>query len=87
MGERMGIIPVSALPVELSSFTAKVLRNGGVQLDWTTETEVDNYGFDVERTQLNDKNNLWEKITFIEGHGNSNSPKEYSYTDKYAELW
>ncbi|MBT8296349.1 MAG: SBBP repeat-containing protein, partial [Gramella sp.] len=26
----------SALPVELTSFTAKVLRNGGVQLDWTT---------------------------------------------------
>ena len=43
------------LPVELSSFTAKVLRNGGVQLDWTTETEVDNYGFNVERTQLAEK--------------------------------
>jgi len=75
----------TALPVELSSFTAKVLRNGGVQLDWITETEVDNYGFDVERTQLNEKDTLWEKLAFIEGHGNSNSPKEYSYTDNNAQ--
>ncbi len=40
-----------ALPVELSSFTAKVLRSGGVKLDWRTETEVNNYGFEVERLQ------------------------------------
>lgn len=24
----------------------------------------------------------WDGIVFIEGHGNSNSPKDYSYTDK-----
>ncbi len=74
-----------ALPVELSSFTANVMRNGSVKLDWTTETEVDNYGFNVERTQLNEKDTLWQMLTFIEGHGNSNSPKEYSYTDNYAD--
>jgi hypothetical protein len=77
------------LPVELSSFTAKVIRNGGVQLNWTTETEVDNYGFDIERAES--KNGVkngglnFNKIDFIEGHGNSNSPKEYSYTDQYAD--
>jgi len=84
-GTVYGLVPIGDLPVELSSFTAKVLRNGGVQLDWTTETEVDNYGFDVERTQLNEKDTLWEKLDFIEGHGNSNSPKEYSYTDNYTQ--
>ena len=81
-GDALNIFVGVPLPVELSSFTAKVLRNGGVQLDWTTETEVDNYGFDVERTQLNEKNTSWEKLDFIEGHGNSNSPKEYSFLDK-----
>jgi len=75
----------AALPVELSSFTAKVLIDGGVQLDWTTETEVENYGFNVERTQINEKDTLWQMLTFIEGHGNSNSPKEYSYADNYAD--
>ena len=73
------------LPVELSSFTAKVLKSGGVQLNWRTETEVSNYGFDIERassstTPVQD----WMKIGFVEGHGNSNSPKDYSFTDENA---
>ena len=70
----------SPLPVELSTFTAKVLRGGDIQLDWRTETEVNNYGFEILRSTQNDS--LWEKLGFIEGHGNSNSPKEYSYLDE-----
>lgn len=69
------------LPVELTSFTAE-LNGSIVTLFWITETEVDNYGFDVERassktTPLQE----WKKIGFVEGHGNSNSPKEYSFVD------
>jgi len=66
------------LPVELTSFTATVKSNA-VNLKWETETEVDNYGFDVERCVSNYE---WEKIGFVEGHGNSNSPKFYSFIDK-----
>ena len=62
------------LPVELSSFTAKY-ANGNVKLDWRTETEVTNYGFDIER-KGKDAND-WKKIGFVEGHGNTNSPKNY----------
>ncbi len=69
------------LPVELSSFTAKVLHSGGIQLNWRTETEVNNYGFDVERKQLLEKDTLWQKIGFVEGHGNSNTPRDYSFAD------
>jgi len=83
-GTAFGKVPVSALPVELTSFTAKVLRKDGVQLDWVTETEVNNYGFEVERKvsseQLSASN--WEVLGFIEGHGNSNSPKEYNFLDE-----
>ena len=64
-------------PVELNSFIAKVYNNQ-VTLNWITETEVNNYGFEVERKS---DNAIWKKIAFVEGHGNSNSPKEYSYTD------
>ncbi|MFH2141907.1 MAG: T9SS type A sorting domain-containing protein [Bacteroidota bacterium] len=74
----------AALPVELSSFTARV-TNTEVLLKWTTATEVENYGFDIERSVKNNKSNqefIWETIGFVEGHGNSNSPKEYSFTDK-----
>jgi hypothetical protein len=65
------------LPVELISFSA-IMNNNIVELNWQTATEVNNYGFEVERSQ----NNNWQKISFIQGHGNSNSPKEYSFTDK-----
>jgi hypothetical protein len=68
----------TAFPVELSSFTAKVLKNGGVQLDWRTETEADNYGFEIHRQAQDDE---WDVLGFVEGHGNSNSSKQYSYTD------
>ncbi len=56
-----------------------------MQLNWTTETEVDNYGFEVQRSEFNIQSSDWKKITFVEGHGNSNSPKEYSYTDNNVQ--
>jgi hypothetical protein len=70
--------PDSALPVELSSFTAKV-SGSEITLNWQTATEVNNYGFDIE---LKIGNGVWKSIGFVQGHGNSNSPKEYSFTDK-----
>ncbi len=69
--------PDSPLPVELTSFTSKII-NDKVQLNWSTKTETNNFGFDVERKVNGD----WQKIGFVNGNGNSNSPKEYTYTDK-----
>jgi len=66
------------LPIELSSFTA-VQNNGLINLYWQTKTEVNNFGFDIERSA--DKKN-WNKIGFVNGSGNSNSPKDYSFTDQ-----
>ncbi|MBN8544568.1 MAG: T9SS type A sorting domain-containing protein [Ignavibacteria bacterium] len=68
----------SALPVELSSFNAKVSA-GTVLLDWETKTEMNNYGFEVERKLVNSD---WTKIGFVEGYGMSNSPKFYSFKDR-----
>ncbi|GAB6283640.1 MAG: hypothetical protein STSR0008_24250 [Ignavibacterium sp.] len=66
------------LPVELTSFAANILSSG-IELNWQTATEVNNYGFDVERST--DKQN-WTKLGFVAGNGNSNSPKDYSYVDE-----
>ena len=77
-GTAFGIVPVSVLPVELSSFTAKVLKSSDVQLDWRTETEVNNFGFDIERKSQSES---WSKIGFVPGHGNSNSIKNYVFKD------
>ena len=69
------------LPVELTSFTAKVSVNGIVNLNWETATEVSNYGFEIERKSISSD---WSKIAFVEGHGTTNSPKYYTYSDKPA---
>jgi len=69
------------LPVELSSFSA-VFMNDGIKLNWRTETEVSNYGFEVQRAMSKVQSQDWETLGFVEGHGNSNSPKDYSFTDK-----
>ncbi len=66
-----------ALPVELTSFSA-ITKEKKVFLKWRTATEVQNYGFDIERKADNDK---WVKLGFVKGYGNSNSPREYSFTD------
>ena len=69
----------SSLPVELKSFTA--IANGNiVSLNWKTATEVNNFGFDVER-KYGDAGSEWVKVGFVNGSGNSNSAKEYSFTE------
>ena len=74
------------LPVELTSFSASV-EGAKVNLNWQTATEVNNYGFEIERSSVGTTHELslqWEKIGFVEGHGNSNSPKQYTYRDDKA---
>jgi alpha-tubulin suppressor-like RCC1 family protein len=66
------------LPVELTSFTSSI-KSSGVNLQWITATEINNSGFDVERAVDNVN---FEKIGFVKGSGNSNSPNQYSFIDK-----
>ena len=73
----------SPLPVELTSFTANADENK-VLLNWETASEVNNYGFEIQKQEVRSKKleEGWEKVGFVEGHGNSNSPKEYSFIDQ-----
>jgi hypothetical protein len=66
------------VPVELVSFSAE-LSMDIVFLHWITATEKNNSGFEIERMQ---DNSGWEKIGFVEGHGTTTEPNEYSFTDK-----
>ena len=77
---------VESLPVELTSFIGIVI-NDNILLSWKTATEVDNYGFEVQRLQNNNNTKLhdsdlnWKKVGFVWGAGNSNSLKEYNFVD------
>ena len=82
--DNIRILGTVVLPVELISFIAMV-KNNIVELRWETATELNNYGFEIERARLRSSNSarvLWEKIGFVNGHGNSNSPKSYEYIDE-----
>ena len=72
------------LPVQINNFNYSKTNNI-IYLQWQTATEVNNYGFEIERKYSGPAdviNNNWEKIGFVQGNGNSNSPKHYSFIDK-----
>jgi len=72
------------LPVELSSFSSSV-SSLGVNLQWQTATELNSYGFDVERAEVKGSAApQFSKIGFVKGSGNSSSTKTYSFTDNTA---
>jgi len=79
----LDIISNPPLPVELSSFSAVIMDNG-IKLKWRTETEVNNYGFEILRTHTSTPLSVtdWDVLGFVQGNGNSNSPKDYSFLDE-----
>ncbi len=68
------------LPVKLLKFNARLVKTN-VDLNWSTGEEINNKGFDVERS-TNGK--TFEKIGFVKGSGNSTLVNNYSLTDGNA---
>jgi len=64
------------VPVELASFTATLINNE-VLLTWTTGTEINNMGFEVQRKI----NGYWSVLDFVKGHGSSSITHTYNFTD------
>jgi hypothetical protein len=61
-------------------------RDGQAVLSWRTESEEDNYGFFLERAESADGPFRVVTDTIIAGHGTTNAPHEYSYTDRGLEV-
>jgi len=72
-------IEITPIPVELSAFTAHTDDNN-VVLEWSTETESNNFGFEIQRSQNEIK--LFQKIGFVSGNGTTTIPNKYSFIDK-----
>ncbi|MEO6868262.1 MAG: LamG-like jellyroll fold domain-containing protein [Ginsengibacter sp.] len=66
------------LSVQLSNFSVEKLSNG-VNLHWQTATEINNKGFEIQRSI--DGINSWKDVAFVAGAGNTNEKQSYSYTD------
>jgi len=70
------------LPVELSSFTS-ALNGRNVTLNWTTASESNNAGFDLERRDVSGQTSGdWTKIGNVAGNGTATGPNSYSFTDR-----
>ena len=65
------------IPVELISFSAELNYNS-ITLLWSTATELNNQGFEIERSEDNVSFNM---IGFVPGFGTTTKPKSYSYSD------
>ena len=72
------------LPVTLASFTA-TSSTEGVTLHWRTESEINNLGFHLYRSETKDGDYLRITPTLIKGHGTDSTPHDYSFLDDSAE--
>jgi len=68
------------LPVELISFKVEI-QNTFAILKWSTSSEINNYGFEVQRKKIGDKSD-YVNISFLSGKNNSNVKREYFFVDK-----
>jgi len=69
------------LPVELSGFEANS-NNSKVELNWTTVTEINNRGFEIERKISGE----WESVGFVKGNGTITKPVKYFFNDDLKNL-
>ena len=76
--DALQVLGSGVLPVELASFVS-VITNNNVTLNWSTASETNNSGFDIERSIVNGQ---WSMVGNVVGNGTTTSPKNYSFTDR-----
>ena len=83
-GTKVKLTDLVPVPVELTSFTAQA-KSKGVVLQWTTATETNNHGFEIERSA--DGENFY-RVGFVQGSGTTTKIQSYSFTDniKYSGI-
>jgi hypothetical protein len=75
--DNVTIYGLTFTPVELTSFAAKANDNN-VNLNWSTATETNNSGFQIERSN----GNTYEVVGFVAGHGTTTEINNYSFVDQ-----
>jgi photosystem II stability/assembly factor-like uncharacterized protein len=72
----------NGIPVELVNFSGGIEGNY-IVLHWTTATELNNSGFEVERKY---ENQFWLKIGFVPGNGTTTEKKFYQFGDQPKKI-
>ncbi len=73
--------PEMILPIELISFDGTLTERNDVLLEWRTQTEIENQGFNVER--LSSDQASWQFLDHVLGRGNTWEVSEYRYVDQF----
>jgi hypothetical protein len=78
----LGNLNTSPLPIQLSNFVASSASPGHASLRWTTLSEINNYGFEIQRAAK--QSDSFQSIpgAFIAGNGTSVVKHDYSYLDQ-----
>ena len=76
--DRLTVLRLLPVPVELSAFTAENTGDG-ILLSWQTATESSNYGFYIERRQ---EGKEFEEIGFVAGNGTTSRVHNYTFLDR-----
>ena len=81
-----GFRPGGALPVELSHFSpARDKVTGAVVITWSTQSELNNAGFFIKRSQQADGEFKVINATMIAGAGTTSEKQFYTYNDTTAQ--
>jgi hypothetical protein len=76
-------IAESRLPVQLAYFRAQAIDATSVTISWRTMAEVNTFGFEVEKSE-DEKSFAIVQGSFVAGHGTTNTPCDYSFTERNA---
>jgi len=72
------LLALAMVPVELTSFNANT-NGDDVTLNWTTATEINNHGFEIQRKMQNGE---FGSVGFVEGNGTTTETQNYSFIDE-----
>jgi len=78
----------NSLPVELTSFELLETRNDGITLQWVTESEINNLGFNLDRkTPITDWSQIASYVTHpaLQGQGSVSHQTIYTFTDNTVQ--
>ncbi|RKU23495.1 hypothetical protein C6503_02875 [Candidatus Poribacteria bacterium] len=73
------------LPVQLSKFRPELLDDGSIVIRWITESELNNAGFNILRSETRDGEFTKINTSLIAGQGTTSERTTYSWVDKSAK--
>jgi hypothetical protein len=74
-------LAITPVPIQLASFGVSFGPDGSARLEWTTISEVNNFGFYIQRRAESEQNFMDLPNIFIPGNGTTTVPRNYSFTD------